>query len=296
MDKVSVCIVTRNRKDQLIRAIKSVDCQNYDNIEIVVVDNNSTDGTSEAIRTLFPEVKIIKLHKNIGCPPARNIGMANTTGEYILSLDDDGYLDPTAVKNSISIMEQYGSIGIVMFDIIEHGKTRFTRNDDLSLMTSYSGGACLIRAEMLKTVGYYEDAFFRQAEEVDYSIRMFENNFYVAFSRKCIMYHCPEHQNIGNNDFTIMTFINKAIILIKFAPVKRMMYGLLRSIAGHGWLMFKQNALLKYFQGLLILSIKIPYALKNRKTKKRGYLIHDLINRSQSLYCADICKLQEYIG
>ncbi|GAG23388.1 unnamed protein product, partial [marine sediment metagenome] len=60
---VSIQIVTWNRKKELVRAIESTLNQTYPNVEIVVVDNASTDGTAQAIAQQFPQVRLGQLHK-----------------------------------------------------------------------------------------------------------------------------------------------------------------------------------------------------------------------------------------
>ncbi|HPJ71728.1 MAG TPA: glycosyltransferase [bacterium] len=83
----SVTIVTRNRRKELKRALTSVFTQHYRPIEVVVVDNDSGDGSGEMVREKWPEVRLIELHRNIGCQPGRNIAMKNCRGEFIFNLD-----------------------------------------------------------------------------------------------------------------------------------------------------------------------------------------------------------------
>ncbi|RJP62305.1 MAG: glycosyltransferase, partial [Ignavibacteriales bacterium] len=63
---VTVNILSYNRKDELRNTLKKVYEQDYKNIEIIVVDNASSDGTHEMVKSEFPEVKLIQLEKNIG--------------------------------------------------------------------------------------------------------------------------------------------------------------------------------------------------------------------------------------
>ncbi len=81
MSKISVGIVTYNRKEKVLKAIKSVVTQNVEDVEIIVLDNNSNDGTGQAIREKYPIVKYIRLLENSGCPTGRNYTFANCTGE-----------------------------------------------------------------------------------------------------------------------------------------------------------------------------------------------------------------------
>ena len=88
--KVSVIIPTYNRATTLKRAIDSVIKQDYKNIEIIVVDDCSTDNTCKIIEDIKDErLRYIKLEKNGGACRARNVGIENATGEYIAFQDSD---------------------------------------------------------------------------------------------------------------------------------------------------------------------------------------------------------------
>lgn len=91
---ISVIIITKNRINLLKRAIKSVLLQTYKNIEIIVVDDNSTDGTEKYLINLIKQYDFIKYHKipsnkSTGSNHARNVGIKLSNGEFIAFLDDD---------------------------------------------------------------------------------------------------------------------------------------------------------------------------------------------------------------
>ena len=76
---VSVVIVTWERKADILVAVQSIYDQAYKNTEIIVVDNASTDGTADALRTIFPSIKLIILNRNLGAAAGRNPGRPNRT-------------------------------------------------------------------------------------------------------------------------------------------------------------------------------------------------------------------------
>lgn len=87
---ISVIIPTYNRENTIIRAIQSVLNQTYTDIEVIVVDDGSTDMTGEKVRNIGDErVKYILLDKNSGPSNARNIGVLNAKGEWIAFQDSD---------------------------------------------------------------------------------------------------------------------------------------------------------------------------------------------------------------
>ena len=86
---------TFNRKNELKFAIKSVISQTYKNWELVIVDNNSTDGTTEMIESFnLDKLKHIKINNHGIIAKSRNKGIANASGEYIAFLDSDDWWSP----------------------------------------------------------------------------------------------------------------------------------------------------------------------------------------------------------
>ena len=98
---VSIYIPTHNRCELLKRAIDSVLKQTYKNIEILVCDDGSTDGTEDFVKTLCVEHKNIIYLKNrtpMGACAARNLGIKAANGEYITGLDDDDFFAPERIS------------------------------------------------------------------------------------------------------------------------------------------------------------------------------------------------------
>ena len=91
---ISVIMPVYNRKDVVMKAIDSVLAQTYENFELVVVDDASTDGTTELLKKInHDKVKVVFHEKNKYASGARNTGLKNSTGEYIAYLDSDNLLD-----------------------------------------------------------------------------------------------------------------------------------------------------------------------------------------------------------
>ena len=89
-EKVSVIIPTYNRENTILRAVQSVLDQTYTNIEVLIIDDGSTDGTVELVKRISDErVQCIVLEKNGGPSNARNIGAQMATGEWIAFQDSD---------------------------------------------------------------------------------------------------------------------------------------------------------------------------------------------------------------
>lgn len=105
--KVSAIITTKNRKDLLLKSINSIRNQTYKNIEIIVVDDNSTDGTKDFCLSQT-DIKYIYIPKeeSHGGNYARNLGIKNSTGYYLAFLDDDDEWQPTKIEKQVALIDE----------------------------------------------------------------------------------------------------------------------------------------------------------------------------------------------
>lgn len=193
---ITVMIVTHNRLPELQRALESVYKQSYPNIEIVVIDNDSQDGTADWLEQNHPDVRLLRLFENIGCPSARNNGFAMSSGKYIYQLDDDGWLDRDAIKLVVALFEKDESIAVVMSTIIEIADDEiFTPvvipSSEPEETVVFFGGCSAIRRKAIGDVGGYPDDFFRQAEEIALSLNFLDKNYKMLCQPTSIMYHRP---------------------------------------------------------------------------------------------------------
>lgn len=105
MKLVTAIITTHNRKDLLKRAIDSVFKQTYTNIELIVVDDCSTDETSKICKELPLQYIFIKKEESRGGNYARNKGIKAAKGDYIAFLDDDDYWLSTKIEKQVKLIE-----------------------------------------------------------------------------------------------------------------------------------------------------------------------------------------------
>jgi len=110
---VSVVIPTHNRKNMLFRLIKSIKKSTYKNIEIIIVDDNSNDGTYDLIKKYFYDVKIIRNKTSLFSTKSRNLGLKYSKGKYIFFIDDDNVVEKNCIKNLVKVMENDRAIGMV---------------------------------------------------------------------------------------------------------------------------------------------------------------------------------------
>ncbi len=122
LPKVSAIIPTYNRKHLLKPALDGVLGQTYPNIELIVVDDCSTDGTSGWIGENYPTVKLISLKENCGAAGARNVGIKAATGEYIAFLDSDDYWNLDYVDKLVNSLSKDSSSSFAFCDHREVNK------------------------------------------------------------------------------------------------------------------------------------------------------------------------------
>jgi len=215
---VSIAIITWNRREYVLRAIKSIYDQPYRPIEIVVVDSNSSDGTVEAIRNAFPDVKIIRLHRNMGCPEGRNIALANCSGDIIFSLDDDAWLDFSTLELCVRKFQEEENLGVIACRILDpNEETKDAKKECYTI--SFSGGAFVIKKEVLNKAGYFPSDFFRQAEEGDLVLRILDKGYNILYYPKAIVYHEKAPINRNNKLFMYYGCRNELYTVIRRYPI-----------------------------------------------------------------------------
>src|SRR5438552_2887722 len=112
--RVSVIVPCYNLGKFLAEAVDSVLGQTFQDFEIVVVDDGSTDGATVSVLSAFarPKTRILRA-PHAGLAAARNLGIANSSGEYLCALDADDRLDPTFLAKTAAILDRDASIAFV---------------------------------------------------------------------------------------------------------------------------------------------------------------------------------------
>ncbi|WP_454442371.1 glycosyltransferase family 2 protein [Vibrio bathopelagicus] len=119
MAKVSVVIPTYNCLDYLPKAIGSVLKQTHQDVELIIIDDNSNDGTSTYLSSIHDD-RIIKLSTlGVGAPQARNLGIEKATGEYIAFLDADDFWFPEKIERQLEFHQRYPDLAM-SFTNYEH--------------------------------------------------------------------------------------------------------------------------------------------------------------------------------
>lgn len=192
---VSCLILNWNRLDETDRCIDSVLNQTYQNIEIILVDNNSNDGSKEYFKDSKKIDKFLVLDKNYGCPGGRNRGVKLCNGEYIFYVDNDGLLHESAVDNAVSYLIKSPKTAIltgvvVDFDNIQEVNTKIVLPElKIQNKVLFQGGISIHRKCIYDLVGLYPDDYMYGAEESYLSMRVLDQNLHIKKSNQVILFH-----------------------------------------------------------------------------------------------------------
>jgi len=113
MAKLSIIIVNWNAGDVLRECIEAIYRTVSGQFEIIVVDNNSSDGSGSVLEKAFPEIALIKETQNLGYARANNIGVRRSRGEHILILNPDVIVTADAINKMVNFLETHSAIGII---------------------------------------------------------------------------------------------------------------------------------------------------------------------------------------
>jgi len=224
---VSIIFICWNRKNEVRITLNKLKNLSYKNKEIIVVDNNSNDGTYEMMQKEFPDVIISKENNNIGIE-AYNHALDKTKGEYVFVLDDDSHLEKDAIEKSIEVFEKNLDYGIVAFKIIlpETGEV-VTRTWNKKELTSFWGCGFAIRRDLIdKLDTFYDKDLFLYTNEYDLAIRTWNIGYKVIYDKDIIAYHRVSSMNRINGRLVEFSVANDIAFNYKYIAFPWIMYTL----------------------------------------------------------------------
>jgi len=193
MSTISIVILNFNGKRYLEACLASVFSQTFGDFEVLLVDNGSSDGSLEYVEMHFPEVRVIKNEKNLGFAGGMNAGIMQTSGEYIMILNNDTQMEKSFLEKLIVPMKSEERVGMCASKMLLcDGRINSTGiclsrsgaawdrglaepdvgQYDASLeVFGPCAGAALYRKKMLEEIGFFDEDFFLYMEDVDLAFR-----------------------------------------------------------------------------------------------------------------------------
>lgn len=218
---ISIIIPTYNRANVICNAIASALSQTYKNIEIIVVDDCSTDNTLEKIKYFGEKIKVIKHSVNMHVSAARNTGMNNAQGSYLAFLDSDDEWRENKIELQIAFMQKFDyDISCTDFESnylegrgVEVKKRPYNEiklKDCLWGIYFAPGSTLVIKKNILKIIGGY-NLRYKRIEDWELFIRLLSSDFKVGYMQVCTTkIYSSNSFTINNLEFHCKMLLNES--------------------------------------------------------------------------------------
>ena len=259
--KVSCFLITRDRVDDLCDCLDHLLAQTYRPLEIVLLDNASSDGTLDRVARDYPEVVRLVSDINLGVAGGRNRAMEACTGDLLVGVDDDAILDdPAFLSRVVAEFEADPTLGCLCPRIVNYHTglmdpkelpAQDKRKADRRFETSYFVGCFFaIPRAVLDRTGGFPEGFFYAGEESDLGMRIFQAGYRLVYEPSFVVRHKVSPVRSTNRTRFRYYIRNRIWIAVSFYPAPYLIVYLCTSIG-----VFLVKALLhrsagEYFAGL----------------------------------------------
>lgn len=235
---VSVVTVNYNQTKVTAEFLNSMSKISYPNFEIFVVDNASPIDDSDNLKHEFPNIQLIKSHKNLGFAGGNNLVLPHCNGKYVLFINNDTEVEKGFLEPLVEVLENDQTIGMVSpkiqyfhtKDILQFaGFTRFNmltiRNfaigfgeidkgqyDVICETGSIFGAAMLVPMRVIEEVGMMTEIFFLYYEEHDWAAHIEKAGYKIYYQGKSLVLHKESISTVKDSPFQIY-YLNRGRIL-----------------------------------------------------------------------------------
>ncbi len=273
---VSIIIPTYNRSQLIVDTLESVRAQSYSPIEIIVIDDGSTDDTSNVVSVWkkehsYTHLTLLSLEKNVGKSAAVNKAIACSSGEYLMILDSDDLLFPDAINHEVDFLSRFPEVGAVFgnaYVLRDNKKTQepygnlFTHMEEFTDLQQVYGdlllrcnaivaSTVLMQRDVIRSVGDFNPAQ-HYVHDWDYWIRI-SHQSRIGYINKQILYY--RIQSPGSSSANRVCTFTETMDLLLDAQKIYSKVTLIKSIA---W-QIKYHCWLAYYDGNPSAMLKICY-------------------------------------
>lgn len=213
LPRFSVLVLNWNGRDLLVPCLESLRRQTLRDFETIVVDNGSSDGSADLVRTSFPEVDLVALATNTGFCGGNNAAWARSSGELVVLLNNDAELDEHFLAEMAQAADRHPDMGMFaanvrMFDrrevfdstgllVFPDGICRSRgwleadhgQYDEAEEVLCPNGCAAVYRRAMIEDVGLFEEAYFAYLEDLDLGLRGQLRGWRCLYVPTALAYH-----------------------------------------------------------------------------------------------------------
>ena len=212
---VSIVTINYNNAKVTLELLLSIEECTYKNLQVIVVDNGSTEDPTDQIYLEFPEVKVVRSKVNLGFSAGNNLGGKYANGEYIFFVNNDTLFAENVIDELIKPFGEIKNLGIVSPKVIYYESPNLIQYAGSTEINSYTGrnkilgqgqvdndgrfksgftfyahgAAMIVKRELIEFAGGFPDIFFLYYEELDYSYRVRKLGYNIFFNNKAVIYH-----------------------------------------------------------------------------------------------------------
>ncbi len=203
--KISIIIVNYCGKHLLEECLESLKNTDYKNYEIIIIDNNSNDGSVEFLNKNYPTVKMITLNKNYGFAEPNNIGAKVAKGKYLVFLNNDTKVTPNWLDELVKTLESDKTIvmgqSLLLFqdgsvdssgDFVDSLGMAYSKRDipeKMRYILSPRAACMIVRKDAFLDLGGFDESYFASFEDVELGWKAWLWGFKVMVNPKSIVYH-----------------------------------------------------------------------------------------------------------
>lgn len=261
---VSIIILNWNGLSHLSDCLESLKKQTFKNFECILVDNGSTDGSVEFLRSEHKWLKLLVLEKNLGFAEGNLVGYQASSGDYIVTLNNDTIVEPNWLEELVKTADSNPSAGMVgcricsnqnhnlidslgvkiCIDGMSRGAFRgklFSRLESKpSEILLPSACAALYKREMLEQTGFFDKSFFAYCEDTDLGLRGRLAGWKSVLAVNSVVYHkysatagsfSPFKLYLVERNHYWSNFKNLPVLLLLLLPITTLMRYLVQLLA-----------------------------------------------------------------
>lgn len=206
---VSILIPNWNSLEHIQQCIDCVIKSTYRPVETILIDNNSNDGSVEFVSEKYPSVKILRNRENLGFASAMNIGIREATGDLIVLLNQDAFLDTRWLGQVVRALMESHDVGAACGKLFYWNPNsplrvfctwskvdpytgmpyNFSDDEPASRVDYVTGAAMMVKREVIESIGDLDTGYFLYFDETDWCARMIRAGYKLLYLPDAIAWH-----------------------------------------------------------------------------------------------------------